>query len=397
MKQFYRVEADVNLDSIYNNLVNTKKIINKDTKLMAIIKADGYGHGAVAIVRAVDDIVDAYGVSNIDEALEVRNNTDKMILILGYTAVKQFKYVIKYDITQTIYSYEFAKELSMQAIKRGKVAKVHIKIDTGMGRIGFKPNKDSIKEIKDIFSLEGIEVTGIFTHFAKADESDKTFANEQISRFTDFVKELESNGMHFATKHVSNSASIIDLPQVNFDMVRSGISTYGLYPSSEVDSGAIALEPAMEIKACISFIKEVEAGVGISYGSTYVTSRPTKIATIPVGYADGYPRNLSNKGFVLINGKRAPILGRVCMDQFMVDITDIEGVNYESEVTLLGRDGDEFISVEELSELAGTFNYEFVCDIGKRVPRVFLRNGKNVGMQDFSKSYLATYSLEDDI
>lgn len=397
MNQFYRVEADVNLDSIYNNLVNTKKIINKDTKLMAIIKADGYGHGAVAIVRAVDDIVDAYGVSNIDEALEVRNNTDKMILILGYTAVKQFKYVIKYDITQTIYSYEFAKELSNQAIKRGKVAKVHIKIDTGMGRIGFKPNEESIKEIKDVFSLEGIEVTGIFTHFAKADESDKTFANEQIKRFSDFVKELEANGMTFATKHVSNSASIIDLPQVNFDMVRSGISTYGLYPSTEVDNSVITLEPAMEIKSCISFIKEVEAGVGISYGSTYITSRPTKIATIPVGYADGYPRNLSNKGCVLINGKRAPILGRVCMDQFMVDITDIDGVDYDSEVTLLGRDGDEFISVEELSELAGTFNYEFVCDIGKRVPRVFLRNGKNVGMQDFSKSYLATYSLEDDI
>ena len=397
MNQFYRVEADVNLDSIYNNLVNTKKIINKDTKLMAIIKADGYGHGAVAIVRAVDDIVDAYGVSNIDEALEVRNNTDKMILILGYTAVKQFKYVIKYDITQTIYSYEFAKELSNQAIKRGKVAKVHIKIDTGMGRIGFKPNEESIKEIKDVFSLEGIEVTGIFTHFAKADESDKTFANEQIKRFSDFVKKLEANGMTFATKHVSNSASIIDLPQVNFDMVRSGISTYGLYPSPEVDNSVITLEPAMEIKSCISFIKEVEAGVGISYGSTYITSRPTKIATIPVGYADGYPRNLSNKGCVLINGKRAPILGRVCMDQFMVDITDIDGVDYDNEVTLLGRDGDEFISVEELSELAGTFNYEFVCDIGKRVPRVFLRNGKNVGMQDFSKSYLATYSLEDDI
>ena len=397
MKSFYRVEADVNLDSIYNNLINTRNIINKDTKLMAIIKADGYGHGAVAIVRAVDDIVDAYGVSNIDEALEVRNNTEKMILILGYTAVKQFKYVLKYDITQTIYSYEFAKALSAEAIKRGKVAKVHIKIDTGMGRIGFKPNKESVQEIKEIFKLEGIEVTGIFTHFAKADESDKTFVNEQIKKYIDFVKELEDEGLHFETKHVSNSASIIDLPNVNFDMVRSGISTYGLYPSEEVDKNNIVLEPAMEIKACISFIKEVEAGVGISYGSTFVTNRLTKIATIPVGYADGYPRNLSNKGCVLINGKRAPILGRVCMDQFMVDVTDIEGVDYDSEVTLLGKDGDEFISVEELSQLAGTFNYEFVCDIGKRVPRVFLRNGTNVGVQDFSKSYLATYSLEDDI
>lgn len=392
MKKYYRVTADINLDAIYENLVNTRKIINPNTKLMAIIKADGYGHGAVAIAKNVDEIVDAYGVSNVDEALELRNNaTEKMILILGYTHFNQYDLLVKYNITQAVYTYEQARVLSECAVKLGKKASIHIKLDTGMTRIGFKANDESIEEIKSISQLPGIDITGIFTHFAKADEFDKAHTKDQAEKFNYVVERLEACGVDVGLKHVSNSASIIDLPELNMDMVRSGISTYGLYPSEEVIKSRLKLKQSMSIHSHISFIKDVEAGVGISYGGKYVTEKVTKVATIPVGYADGYPRNLSNKGYVLIEGEVAPILGRVCMDQFMVDVTNIENVSYDSVVTLLGADKDKFISVEELSELAGTFNYEFVCDISKRVPRVFYRNGKVWGTQDFIECYDETY------
>lgn len=391
MKVYDRVEAQINLDAIYDNLYNTRKIINEGTKLMAIVKADGYGHGAVIIAKVVDDIVDAYGVSNVDEAIELRKRaTKKPILILGYTSKKENDLLVRYNITQAVFDYESACDLSQMAQSMGKVTPVHIKLDTGMTRIGFKDNDESIETIKKISKLPGVEITGIFTHFARADEKDKTSVNKQIRRYTEFVDKLEKEGIHIPTKHVANSASIIDIPSVNFNMVRSGISTYGLYPSEDVDKDRLKLKPAMEIKSCISFIKEVGAGVGISYGSTFVTERPTKVATIPVGYADGYPRNLSNKGYVLINGKKAPILGRVCMDQFMVDITGISDVTYDSEVVLLGKDWDSQITVEELADLAGTFNYEFVCDISKRVPRVFLRNNRVVATLEFRGKYETT-------
>lgn len=395
MKKYYRVTAEIDLDAIYENLVNTRKIIDNNTRLMAVIKADGYGHGAVAVARTVDNIVDGYGVSNLSEAIELRKHaTQKMILILGYTAREEFDLMIENNITQAVFSYEQAVEISKAAVKMGKKAYVHIKLDTGMTRIGFKDNAESIELIKKINSMDGIEITGMFTHFAKADESDKTAANIQVERYVNFADELERQGVSMQIRHVSNSAAIIDMPQVNFNMVRSGISTYGLYPSEEVDKSRLALKPAMSIKSHISFLKEVDAGVAVSYGGTFVTKRPTRVATIPVGYADGYPRNLSNKGYVLINGAKAPILGRVCMDQFMVDVTDIDNVNYDSIVTLLGADGTEKISVEELSGLAGTFNYEFVCGISKRVPRVFSRGGRIIGTLDFADSYISTYNFK---
>lgn len=395
MKKYYRVTAEIDLDAIYENLVNTRKIIDNNTRLMAVIKADGYGHGAVAVARTVDNIVDGYGVSNLSEAIELRKHaTQKMILILGYTAREEFDLMIENNITQAVFSYEQAVEISKAAVKMGKKAYVHIKLDTGMTRIGFKDNAESIELIKKINSMDGIEITGMFTHFAKADESDKTAANIQVERYVNFADELERQGVSMQIRHVSNSAAIIDMPQVNFNMVRSGISTYGLYPSEEVDKSRLALKPAMSIKSHISFLKEVDAGVAVSYGGTFVTKRPTRVATIPVGYADGYPRNLSNKGYVLINGAKAPILGRVCMDQFMVDVTDIDNVNYDSIVTLLGADGTEKISVEELSGLAGTFNYEFVCGISKRVPRVFYRGGRIIGTLDFADSYISTYNFK---
>lgn len=394
MAKFNRVEAVIDLDAIYDNLKNTKEIIKEGTMLMAIVKADGYGHGAVAIAREVDSIVDAYGVSNIEEAIELRKYaTKKMILILGYTPVCEYEQLIKYGITQAVYSYEMALELSKAAKKMGKEAVVHIKLDTGMTRIGFKDNDESIDIIGKICELEGIKVEGIFTHFACADMKDKTSVTGQIRRYEAFVNKLSERGIGIPIRHVANSASIIDIPCVNYNMVRSGISTYGMYPSDEVNTDNLCIRQAMSIKSCISFIKDVDEGVSVSYSATYVTTRPTKIATIPVGYADGYPRNLSNKGYVLINGKKAPIIGRVCMDQFMVDITDIENVDYNSVVTLLGRDKDEFISVEELAQLANTFNYEFVCDISKRVPRVFIRHGKVIGTQNFSDCYEQTYSF----
>ncbi|BBF43788.1 alanine racemase [Lachnospiraceae bacterium KM106-2] len=385
MENYYRVQANINLDAIYDNLVNLKKLTKADTRLMAIVKADGYGHGAVAIVKTVDGIVDAYGVAIIEEAIELRraNATKKPILILGYTPSPLYPQLLQYDITQTVYDYEMAEALSKVAVSQNTKAKVHIKLDTGMSRIGFKDTQASIETIKKINELPGIEITGMFTHFACADMTNKESSRKQLSRYLDFADKLQNEGITLETKHVSNSAGIMDLPEANLDMVRSGITTYGLYPSDEVLKERVALKPAMEIKSCISFVKELDAGVGIGYGSSYITEHPMRVATIPVGYADGYPRALSNKGRVLINGQSVPIVGRICMDQFMVDVTKIEDVKAGDVVTIIGTDGDETITVEELSAMAYSFNYEFVCDISKRVPRVFYRHGKQVGSMDF--------------
>ncbi|MCR5608196.1 MAG: alanine racemase [Lachnospiraceae bacterium] len=384
MKEYYRVQADINLDAIYNNILNTRKIIDEKSKIMAIIKADGYGHGSVAIAKTIDELVGAYGVATVEEAIELRKaGINKMILILGVTHRKQYDLIIKYDISQTVFKYEDARLLSLEAKNQGKTAKIHIKLDTGMGRIGYKINDESIDEIVKISKLDNINIEGIFTHFACADEKDKTSANKQLALYDEFVNKLSSKGVEIPIKHVSNSAGIIDMPYANKDIVRSGISTYGLYPSDEVDKERLKLEPAMSIKSYITYIKTLEAGYGISYNSTYVTNKTTKIATVPVGYADGFPRQLSSKGRVLINGQYAPIIGRICMDQFMVDVTDIEDVKEFDEVVIVGKSKDKYISVEEQAKLSGSFNYEFVCDIGKRIPRVYFRNNKKVGTFDY--------------
>lgn len=385
MKEYYRVQADINLDAICNNIKNAKNKLKKGTKIMAIIKADAYGHGAVPVAKALDTLVDAYGIAIIEEGIELRNaGVTKPILILGYTPAQQLDLLVKYDITAAVFRYEMAEQLSKEAQKQGKTAKVHIKLDTGMGRIGFMPEEKNIPVIKKISELEGIEIEGCFSHFARADEKNLDFTHLQLERYMNFVNKLEEEGIVIPIKHISNSAGIMELPEANLDMVRSGIVTYGLYPSDEVHKEKLVIEPAMEIKACISYLKEVEAGTGISYNSTYVTKQKTKVATIPVGYGDGYPRALSSKGRVLIHGKSAPILGRVCMDQFMVDVTDIPDVKEGDIVTLVGKDGNELISVEEVSAASGSsFNYEFVCDVGKRIPRVYYQNGKKVGTSDF--------------
>ena len=384
MKEYYRVQANINLDAIHDNVKAAKSLTKKGTKLMAIIKADAYGHGAVRVAETLDDIADAYGVAILEEGIELRQaGVTKPILILGYTPAPLYEAMINYDITTAVFKYDMAKEISDTAVKLGKKAKIHIKLDTGMSRIGFKQDDESLETIIKISKLPGIEITGCFTHFARMDEKDKTKAKEQFKRYMDFTKRIEDAGIKIPVKHVSNSAGIIEMPEVNLDMVRDGISVYGMYPSEEVNKKRLPLTPAMEIISYISFIKTLEKDVEIGYGGTFTTTRETKVATIPVGYADGYPRSLSNKGCILINGQRAPIIGRICMDQFMVDITDIKDVHENDKVTLIGHDGDGYISIEEMADLSGSFNYEFVCDIGKRVPKVYYRNGKKIGTKDY--------------
>lgn len=372
-KKYYRVQANVNLGAIQHNINIIRDKLNMDTKLMLIIKADAYGHGAIPIAKAVEnDRIDAYGVAIIEEAVELRDaGISVPILVLGYTPKEQYALVVANDATQTIFQYDMAEALALEAKRQNKNAKLHIKVDTGMSRIGFSDTMESIQEIKRIALLPNIEIEGIFSHFSQADETDKTGTNNQLRRFKDFINQLEQEHIFIPIKHISNSAGIIDMPGAGFNMVRCGIAFYGIYPSEWVNQKEIKLIPAMELKTHVVFVKEVEAGVGVSYGATFVTEKNTKIATVPVGYADGYSRNLSNHGRVIIHGQYAPIIGRICMDQFMVDVTGIENVKQGDTVTLLGRDQEAYISAEELAEWSHSFPYELVCTVGKRIPRVY--------------------------
>ena len=388
MKEYYRVYADIDLDAIYENVKNAKALLKKDTKMMAIVKADGYGHGAVEVARQIDELVDAYGVAILEEGIELRKaGFTKPILILGYTPKPLYPAMIRYDIATAVFTMEMAKEISDTAVAMHKNANIHIKLDTGMSRIGFAITKESKEIIEQIARLPGIEIKGCFSHFARMDEKDKTKANEQFAKFTKMVNALEKDGVDLGIRHISNSAGIMEAPEVQMDMVRNGICLYGLYPSEEVQKERLPLKPAMELKAYVSYVKTLEPGVEIGYGGTYTTTKKTRVATIPVGYADGYSRCLSGKGSVLIHGKKAPILGRVCMDQFMVDITDIDNVCVGDRVTLFGKDGDSCITIEEISAMAHSFNYEFVCDIGKRIPRVYYRHGKVIETKDYYPDY----------
>lgn len=367
-----RTYAKIDLSAIVHNICEVKKRIDKQVKVMAVIKADGYGHGAIEAGMALRNMVDYFGVATIEEAIELREAKLMLpILILGYTMHGKYADVVKYDVIQTIYSYEDAKRLSEAAVMQKKTVKIHIAIDTGMTRIGFPSVQDSVFEIQKIAALPGIEMEGLFTHMSCADEADKTYAKKQMKRFDAFITMLDEAGIEIPIKHICNSAGIMEFDDYRYDMVRSGIITYGLYPSEEVIKERLDLRPALSWYAHVTHVKTAPAGEGVSYGATYITDKPTRIATVGLGYADGYSRGLSNKGSVLIRGKRAPIIGRVCMDQFMVDVSDIPDVEVEDVVTLVGVDGTEHISVEEAAALCGSFNYEFVCDISKRVPRVY--------------------------
>lgn len=377
-----RVYAEINLDAMCSNVSQALERM-KPAKLMAIIKTDAYGHGAVRSAKALDEIgVYAFGVATPGEALELRRAEIKNpILILGYVFEEYFDRMIENDIDLALFDLNTAKLLNSHAEKLGKKARVHIKADTGMGRIGFQPCDESAEIIKEIAALNNIEIDGMFTHFACADSKDKASVNRQIERFTNFVAKVKSEGVSLPIVHCYNSASIVDFDKPLFDMVRCGIITYGLEPSDEVSKTNIKLQKVMSIKSHVAYVKKVGAGFTVSYGSTYVTDKETEIATIPVGYGDGYPRTLSNKGMVLIGGHFAKIIGRVCMDQFMVDVTGL-GVSRGDEVILMGSDGENSITAEEIGALSGRFNYELVCDINKRVPRVYIKNGEIIAVDD---------------
>ncbi len=388
LKNAYHIQVKVDLDALESNQKAIVERKNKDAMLMNVIKADAYGHGAITLAREMEKMgSDWFAVSSIEEGIELRKHGISLpILILGFTYEGSFEDLFKYQITPTVYEEETAKRLSEVAKALGETLNIHVKIDTGMSRLGFSVSQESVSAIRHIADLEGICIQGIFTHFSCADmEGDMAHAytKKQIDGFTWMIAELKKCGVEIPIAHCSNSAAIMEHPEVHMNMVRAGIIQYGLYPSEEVEKKYLPLMPVMELKSHISYIKELEAGIGIGYGATYVTSHRTKVATIPVGYADGYPRSLSNKGCVLIRGQRVPIIGRVCMDQMMVDVSNLLGVSIGDEVTLFGKDGDEQISVEELSTLAGSFNYEFVCDISRRVPRVYYRHGQPVSMVNY--------------
>ncbi len=391
LEEYYRAYAKVDLDCIRYNMQKLKCNVREDAKMVAVIKTDGYGHGAIPIAKVISDLVEAYAVATVDEAMNLRRHgIEKPIYLLGFIHEGGIKCAIENEIRPAVFEYKTAEIISNMAVELNKTAKIHIKIDTGMSRLGFKTNDESLDIICKIKKLPNIEIEGIFTHFAASDEKDKTSAKKQLEKYNVFVSKLKDKGVDIKIKHCSNSAGIVDMPEANMNEVRAGIALYGLYPSQDVNKEAVPLKPALELKSHIVFLKDVEEGVGVSYGSTFVTNKKTKIATIPIGYGDGYPRNLSNKGCVLIRGKRAPIIGRVCMDQFMVDVTNIENVASGDEVTLIGKDKSEMISVEEIADLAGTFNYELVCNLGKRIPRVYIEDGNVVCKKDY---FFDTYNF----
>ena len=385
MRPYSRVYATVNLDAVASNMRSMRDNLPASTLIMGSVKADGYGHGSVPVAKTIEPYVFGYAVATIDEGIILRRHgINKTILILGVTHESRYEDLLRYDIRTAMFQYEKAKKLSDLALKQGKKAVVHLALDTGMSRIGMKADREHAKEAAAIAALEGIEVEGLFTHFARADETDKSAYEEQYRRYKEFLGYLKELGVKIPIRHCSNSAGIVESLESNhMDMVRAGIAIYGMYPSDEVDHNSVKLTPAMEIKSCITYIKEIEAGTAVSYGGTFVADHTMKVATIPVGYGDGYVRSLSGKGDVLIHGKRAAILGRICLDQFMVDVTDIPDVQEDDEVTLLGSDGAECITMEELAEKSGGFHYEMICDIGKRIPRVYLKDGKVVGTKDY--------------
>lgn len=373
---YHRTYAQINLDAVNHNINNVIDKIGSNAKLLAVIKADAYGHGAVEIGRLLEDRCSFFGVACTAEALELINaGLTRPILILGYVSPCEYPKIVKHNIRIPIFTLEDAKALSEEAVHQGKTVPFHFCIDTGMSRIGFQVNEESADICKKISALPNINAEGLFSHFATADEKDLTKAMAQRSKYIDFDNMLRDRGVNVEIRHLNNSAGIMVFDNY-FDMVRSGIITYGLYPSEEVDKSLLNIKPVLQWKTHISHIKTLPAGREISYGGTYKTTADTVIATIPVGYADGYPRSLSNKGRVIINGKYAPIVGRICMDQFMVNVTDIPDAKVGDCVTLVGTDGDACLSMEEVSNLSGSFNYELPCRISRRVPRVYIKNGE---------------------
>lgn len=364
----------IDLDAIRHNI----RVVHEraGVPVMAIIKADAYGHGAVEIARHIDGDCAFFGVSSILEALELRQaGIEKPILILGYTPVAAFPEAIRQGIRPAIFRYEDALALSQAATALGMTAKFHIAVDTGMSRIGFQVTPEEADICARIAALPNVEAEGLFSHLATADCADLTRARHQAALFDQFDEMLHSRGVTIQLRHLDNSAGVMNF-HCKYELVRSGIVTYGMYPSTEVDPSVLDLRPALRWESRITHLKTLEPGREIGYGGTYTTTRPTRVATVPVGYADGYRRNLSGRFYVLIRGKKAPILGRICMDQMMVDVTEIPDAALNDTVVLVGKSGDLNISVEEIATQGDSFNYEFVCGISRRVPRVYLLGGE---------------------
>lgn len=367
------VWAEIDLKAIEHNLNEVKKLLKPTTKIMAIVKANAYGHGAVQVAeRAVKAGAEYLGVALLQEAIELREHgITTPILILGYTWEQDYHLLVQYQITQAIYQVKQAELLNEVARSQGIKAKVHVKIDTGMSRLGFSV-KESVEAIEKIAKLSHVEIEGLFSHLAMSDARDKSYTYLQLERFVTVCQKLEAAGLKFKYKHLANSGGVIDLPETHFDLVRPGIILYGLYPSVEVDHTKIKLKQAMTLKTQISYVKEVPEGTSISYGCTYTTASKAKIATLPLGYADGYTRLLSNRAMVLVDGKRVPVVGKICMDQCMVDVTEVEVVKPGDEVVLFGSQGQEFLSIDEIADLIGTINYEVLCMVSNRVPRKYV-------------------------
>ncbi len=388
----YRTAAYVDLSAVRQNLMSMKASLPEGTGLMAVVKADAYGHGALPVSEAVQDLVSFFAVASADEAFALQDGgITRPILILGAVHDSYFHELYRRQLRPCVFSLDQARAISdsvlsaressvtqdqagQSAAGSASVLPVHIKVDTGMGRLGFPATEEGMDEAAMAARLPGLKAEGLFTHFATADEADKTRTKRQLELYEQFAEGLRQRGVEIPIHHVSNSAAILDMPGEGRSLVRAGIAMYGCYPSDEVDHDRVALKPALSWKSHIVFLKGISAGDAVSYGATYIADSPRRIATIPVGYADGYPRSLSNIGYVLIRGRRAPVRGRICMDQFMVDVTDIPDAAVGDEVTLIGTDGSQSITAQELGRLSGRFHYELLCDIGARVPRVYLRS-----------------------
>ncbi len=380
-----RICMTLDLDALTHNIRVIRQGMDADTKLFAVIKCDAYGHGAVSIARFLEEerLADGFALATVDEAFELRAaGIRSLLLVLGFTSPEEYPQMIREDIRPTLYSLDMARAFAAAAAEAGKEGLYHIKIDTGMGRIGLLPNEDGIAEAAAMASLPGIRAEGIFTHFARADEGNPAAVQIQFDRFCSVLDRLSRQGIRFDIRHCANSAAILEQKSMHLDAVRAGIILYGLKPSDLVPEAA-SLKPVMSLHSRIVHLKTVEAGTPVGYGGTWTAEQTSVIATIPAGYGDGYARTLSNKGSVLIRGQRAPIVGRICMDQLMADVTHIPGVCLSDPVTLVGEDGGERITLEELGALSGRFNYEFACDLGtRRIPRVFVRDGQIVAREE---------------
>lgn len=388
LEKYQRVYAAVDLSAVRWNVERMHENLTPGTQMIGVIKTDGYGHGAVPIGRELETLpyVFGYATATAEEAFILRKaGLKKPILILGYTFPYCYEELIRQDIRPAVFRKDMLEELDECAKGLGKKAVVHVKVDTGMSRIGIRPNEEGLAFMEWAAGLGHVVIEGAFTHFARADEKDKGAARAQLTQFTQFLEKAQARmGRDIPIKHCSNSAGILTLPEANLSLVRAGITLYGLSPSEEVTKDILSLRPVLSLKSHLVYVKEVAAGTPVSYGGTFETGERMRIGTVPVGYGDGYPRSLSNKGYVLIRGKRARILGRVCMDQFMVDVSKIPDAKEGDEVTLIGNDGAEEITMEMLGDLSGRFNYELACDLGKRIPRVYLKEGDIVCTRDYS-------------